>query len=434
MLRSGWLRFHRPAGKFACFLLLLPFSLPLVWAAMLVCGLGCQCDDWTLVPAPAVQPAPRPAQPPAASTSASLPQGQAPPGDAPNLPPTVSRFQQPDAPSPRTPARRPVLDQVSYEVTAPNDTQVAARIRATVNAVPILDEEVRQAVYPYLVAIEHLPEPERSNKRKEVLENELKQLIERELILQDMFGRLKDRERILDKFKEAANREFDKKMRKLKEGNHIKTDEEFKAFLRAQGVSLAEFRRQFERNFLATEYMRSRIGSAIDRVSLQQIKEYYEQHPEQFQINDSVLWQDIFVDASKFPDRARARQLAEQLIARARAGEDFAKLAQQFDQGDSSYRNGEGYGHQRGEIRPPEAEPILFGMHDGDIGPILEQPNGFHIIRLVKRDYAGLKPCDDKVQKSIKNKLESEVYQREWQRIIAELKRSATVEVSASTN
>jgi parvulin-like peptidyl-prolyl isomerase len=325
-----------------------------------------------------------------------------------------------------------LLDQVSYEVAAPNDTQVAARIRATVNAIPILDEEVRQAVYPYLMAIDNLAEPERSTKRKQIFETELKQLIERELILQDMFAKLKERQNILDKLREAANKDFEKKMRKVKESNHIKTDEEFKAFLRVQGLSLEGFRRQMERNFMAMEYMRNRIATALDRVSLQQIKEYYDQHPEQFQVADNVVWQDIFLDAGRFAERAAARQLAEQLAARARAGEDFAKLAHQFDQGDSSYRNGEGYGHLRGEIRPPEADPILFSMHDGDIGPIIEQPNGFHIIRLVKRELAGVKPCDEKVQKSIKDKLEAEVWQREYRRIMAELKRGATVEVSAS--
>ena len=121
------------------------------------------------------------------------------------------------------------------------------------------------------------------------------------------------------------------------------------------------------------------------------------------------------------------------VVAKARQGEDFLKLVAQFDNGDSSYRNGEGYGHHRAEIKPPEAEPYLFKMTEGEIGPIVEQANGYHVIRLLKRDYAGLKPLDEKTQKAIRQKMEGEVWEREYKRLVADLKRSAAIEISTGT-
>src|SRR6516165_6158019 len=164
-----------------------------------------------------------------------------------------------------------------------------------------------------------------------------------------MFAKLKDRNTVLDKLKEAAGKEFDKKLRELRRRSSVKSDEEFKAMLKAQGLSLAGVRRQVERNFMAMEYMRNRILPAIDRISHQQIMEYYNHHPEEFQVSDGVTWQDIFIDASKFADRPAARQFAEGLAAKARGGDDFQKLVMQYDNGDSSYRKGEGYGHRKGE-------------------------------------------------------------------------------------
>ena len=347
---------------------------------------------------------------------------------------TSARSQKPEN-EPAKPSGKHgcILDLVSYEVTAPTGSEVAARIRATVNNEPILDEEVREAIYPYLAATQSLPEPERSTRRKEAFEKELQQLIEREVALQDMFAKLKDRGNVLDKLKEAATKEFDKKLRELRRRSNVKSDEEFKAMLRAQGLTLAGVQRQVERNFMAMEYMRNRILPAIDRITQQQILEYYNLHPEEFRVQDSVTWQDIFIDAGKFPDRGTARQFAEQLAARARAGDDFLKLVTQYDNGDSSYRKGEGFGHRRSEIKPAQAEAPLFQMRDGEIGPVIELTNGYHVIKLVKREYAGLKPFDEKTQLAVRNKLQQDTWDREYKRIMNDLKRHASIEVSTST-
>jgi parvulin-like peptidyl-prolyl isomerase len=345
----------------------------------------------------------------------------------------VTRSQKPDTVS--TVRNKPgsMLDLAAFNVAAPENGEVAARIRATVNGVAILDEEVREAVYPYLLATQSLPEPERTAKRKEIFQQELQALIEREVVLQDAYARLKDRPLVWEKFKEAAGKEFDKKMKLLRQHAGLKSDEEFKAYLRAQGLTVAGVRRQIERKFMADEYMRNRVLGAIERICHEQIQEYYQQHPEEFQIADSVIWQDIFIDANRSPSRDAARQFAEKIIAKARAGEEFQQLVTQYDNGDSSYRNGEGYGHRRGEIKPPDVESVLFNLRDGEIGPLVELTNGFHVIRLVKREYAGPKPFDNKTQTAIRNKLQMAAYEREAKRVLADLKRKAAIEISAST-
>jgi parvulin-like peptidyl-prolyl isomerase len=181
------------------------------------------------------------------------------------------------------------------------------------------------------------------------------------------------------------------------------------------------------------EYLRSRLYPAVERIGRQQIEQYYQEHLGDFQVVDIVNWQDIFIDASRFPSRAAARAFAEQLAARARAGEDFSKLLQ-YDNGDSSYRNGEGCGQHRGEIRPLEAEPILFRMRDGEVGPVIEIPTGYHVIRLTKRTYAGTLPLDQKTQDDVRKKLQYQVFEREAKRLVADLKQHAAIEIASSTN
>ncbi|MCS6852325.1 MAG: peptidyl-prolyl cis-trans isomerase [Gemmataceae bacterium] len=358
-------------------------------------------------------------------------------------PPTAGRPTEPPAAAPPTPASpRPTvgstLDSGIHQVRGPADAQTVVRIRAQVNGQPILDEEVRQAAYHYLAETLHLPEPRRSEVQKEILRRELERIIEREVILSDAFAKLeKIKPQYLEKLKEAAAKEFEKTVRSMKaraaqQGINIETDEDFKAVLRLQGLTLEGVRRQIERSFMAMEYMRSRIFPIIERIGHEQIRQYYEEHPGEFQVEDRVVWQHIFVDASRHPSRAAARSLAEQLAARAQKGEDFAALAAQYDDGLAKYNNGQGIGQRRGEIKPPEAEPILFQLADGQVGPIIELPSGFHVIRLVQRDVAGLRPLDEKTQAEIRKKLQGLIADREYKRIVNELKRKATIEISSA--
>jgi peptidyl-prolyl cis-trans isomerase SurA len=97
------------------------------------------------------------------------------------------------------------------------------------------------------------------------------------------------------------------------------------------------------------------------------------------------------------------------------------------DEGDSKFRGGEGYGKRRGEIKPAEAETHLFQMRDGDIR-MVELASGVHVIKLVKREYAGLMPFDEKTQKFILNKLKNEAAEREWKKILKDLKSKVVIE------
>ena len=53
---------------------------------------------------------------------------------------------------------------------------------------------------------------------------------------------------------------------------------------------------------------------------------------------------------------------------------------------------------------------------------------GFHVIRLVKRDYAGLVPFNEKTQGEIRRKVQMLVMERESKRLVTDLKRKATIE------
>jgi parvulin-like peptidyl-prolyl isomerase len=256
-------------------------------------------------------------------------------------------------------------------------------------------------------------------------------LIERELVLQDCntrFGKGPNA-KFLDKLKEAASREFDRQVvAKSKKKLNLKSDQELKDYLKNAGVSFDVLRKQFEKQFIYQQYIQFRVGPALDRFSYEDFRDYFDKHPEEFENVDTVQWQDIFVAASSYPSREQARQTALQVEGRMKEGEDIEKLMS-LDNGDSVYRKGEGLGNKRGQIKPPEAEPVLFQLKDNETS-IIETAGGYHVVRVVKRQQAGQMPFDEKIQGAIRDKLRNEALLREAKQFIRELKSQAAIEIA----
>lgn len=359
-----------------------------------------------------------------ASSLPSLPAPAATAGDGISQ----ARAQKPEAPgSAKTPPSiLALLRPPRVEMGASTDSP--ARIVAVVNGEVILEQEV------YYAGGIHggQPQTEQEERKKRALEH----IIDRELLLQEVVARMSKGpgQKFLDKLKEAASKECDKYLRRRLRSDSVKDEETVQKILDAQKEQISLVRRQFEHDFIANEFIRSQIEPHLQMIGHVQIQEYYDTHPEEFRVVDSVDWQDLFVSAAPFPHREAARNFAEVLAERARQGEDFVALAKAKDDGDSKFRpDASGLGHKRGEISPQVCENDLFQMREGEIR-LVATDGGFHVVRLVKRQRPGLLPFDSAVQKQIKDKLRGEIASREWKRIVTELKRNAVIDIAPPGN
>ncbi len=312
-----------------------------------------------------------------------------------------------------TPGMDPTLSVPRLE----GDAQV--RIVASIGNNPIYESEVREAVYQRMGEFMRYTQSQRQAKERDIFREELRKIIERELVVDEMIATLtaKKQTTMLNKLRETAGKEADTRLKEFKKDRGIPTDAEFRSVLRSQGLTLSGIRRQIERSFMMQTYLREKLTPMMDKVSLSDLREYYSAHASDFRAEDAVKWQDLYVEKEQFKTADGARQFATSLSNRAAKGEDFIKLVADHGMGDTKLRNGAGVGEKPGEIFPQELEPAILSLKAGQV-TIKETETGYHILRVAERSYAGTQPYTEKLQGEIRRRLQNEIFEREAKRFI----------------
>jgi hypothetical protein len=115
---------------------------------------------------------------------------------------------------------------------------------------------------------------------------------------------------------------------------------------------------------LANEYGKKNLEAKI-KATDEEVKAYIAKHPEY--------------------DSKQARSKAEDVLKRARGGEDFAALAKEFSTDPGSKNEGGELGwFGRGQMVKP-FEDAAFALQAGQISDVVESDFGFHIIQVEER-------------------------------------------------
>ena len=179
---------------------------------------------------------------------------------------------------------------------------------------------------------------------------------------------------------------------------------------------------------LAGAYLSELQKNADKLVSDADVDQYYKEHPSDL---DEVRVRHILISTQpkeeaepeagakdskdkkpaekpKTLTKEEARKKSQELLDRARKGEDFAKLAKEnSDDAGSKDKGGEYdfFGHGR---MVPEFEKAAFALKPGEISDLVETEFGFHIIKLEERRSAPAPSNDEKVKQQIIDKLKQE--------------------------
>lgn len=296
--------------------------------------------------------------------------------------------------------------------------QVAAFIGTDV---VITDDEVWQMVRQRAPEYMELFGAEQVAKEKAVYKEELRKLIERELIILELVSRMKKNkaedkiEALNDHAREQATRRLNdyRKQRKVDEADFVKV-------LKAQGLTYNGIRRQLERDALVQVFLEQMLKDKSRFVTLNDLWDYYTVNPKEFAVDEKIKWLDCFVSFQRFKTTDDAKEYAQNLWKQATAGGDFVEIIKKSSHGDSVLRNGEGLGTKKGEFQPAELESIILELPEGQVSPLLQTATGYHIAKVVESRKAGTREFDGKVQAEIRAKLTKQLQEKEFSRMVDE--------------
>src|SRR5213078_3157469 len=149
-----------------------------------------------------------------------------------------------------------------------------------------------------------------------------------------------------------------------------------------------------------------------------EVEKYYTDHAKEFETPQQVHAAHVLVPVpqtggSEAEDKARAK--VADVIRRAKAGEDFARLAAQVSEDPGTKTKGGDLGWiTKGEM-VPAFETAVFALGPGQISPEpVRTPFGFHAIRVLEVREGGTKPLKD-VAAQIRVRLEAEATEKAMQ-------------------
>jgi len=196
------------------------------------------------------------------------------------------------------------------------------------------------------------------------------------------------------------------------------TDAELSAYFEAHKAELKiPEKRKVRFALVDTQAIRNRT-----QVSAEEIQRNFEDNKQQYSTPEMVRASHILLKTEGKDDAAVKKQ-AEDLLAKVKAGGDFAALATKFSEDEGSrVKGGDLDFFPKGQM-VPEFDKAAFSMQVGEISPLVKTQYGYHIIKVTDKKAATTKSLDE-VRAQIEDQIKWERAQAEAQRIADDVAKS----------
>lgn len=251
-------------------------------------------------------------------------------------------------------------------------------IVAVVNSEPITNNEVRRRMlrFEQQLAAQGAPMPPRSQLLLEVRERLITEKAQLQLARDT---RLRVDDAVVDQAEQSVARQ-----------NGVSVAE-LRRRVTAEGLNTSQFREDL-RNQILLQRLRDRELQSRVRVTDLDVDQYLREQASADPALTEVNLAHILVAV---PDNAteaqlgQARAKAEQLQQRARAGEDFGKLARENSDASGAAQNGGVIGRRTADRLPPQFVDAVRGLNEGGVAEVLRSQAGFHVVKLLERREMG---------------------------------------------
>lgn len=206
------------------------------------------------------------------------------------------------------------------------------------------------------------------------------------------------------------NKLVEEKMKPIRA--RYKSQKEFEEAAGDEGINA--FRATIYRELLAEKAEEVAVKSRI-QVSDEQVRKYYEDNkmtymrPERYKASQILIKVD---PGSNQEEREALKKRADDILARAKAGEDFYNLAYYNSDDRTKYVGGDlGYFHKGQTLK--EFEDAVVALKPGEISDLVQTRFGYHVIKLVEVNESRLlsfEEVKDKIRQSLEKKKRDALY------------------------
>ena len=185
-------------------------------------------------------------------------------------------------------------------------------------------------------------------------------------------------------------------------------EEKFLEMLKTNGVAFEYFKQSIKDNVLVQKYLEEDLFKTVAASDAEIQKAYGEDK------TASVRHILLLTQGKPDAEKTEIRKKMEDLLAKAKGGEDFAALAKQYSEDPGSKDNGglipEEFG--RGRMVKP-FEDAAFSVPVGQISGIVETAYGFHILKVEgrKKETLPLDQVKTQLEEQIKNQKKVVIYE-----------------------
>ncbi len=173
----------------------------------------------------------------------------------------------------------------------------------------------------------------------------------------------------------------------------------------------------FTKKVVVAALLDKEVNDKVKNISDKELEKYYQEHQQEFQQPKQVRARHILLKDEK---------TADQVLARLKKGEDFAKLARENSTCPSKSRGGElGFFTRQQMVK--EFSDAAFALQPGEISPVVKTQFGYHIIQ-VEEVKKGRQQSFAEVKEQLREKIAAEKKNKYFNDYVAALKKQIKVQ------
>lgn len=180
--------------------------------------------------------------------------------------------------------------------------------------------------------------------------------------------------------------QFQRVLENIRKENKLESDAQFEAALKQEGLTLAELRKNLEKQMVINQVQQVEVMGRIG-VSEAEARAYYEANPKEFTTPKTVTLRELVVNVqgdgamiNVAADEA-AKAKIDGALARAKAGESFEKIVGELSDSPSK-ANGGLVGPLNEDELAADIRKLIDPLKPGEITDVFRTPRGYAVFKL----------------------------------------------------